>query len=140
MLDKEDILVRSMSKRVWDSVISTKPDLTVPVLFERTLEQRNDLITRYRVVLEKAEENVLNAVTKLLEQKKTSTLLDQYEMSIRLLEQFGSYTPIFLLETLDDSNKTKEHRLHALRFLVFYEELFLEKIGKWLDDLLKKTG
>ena len=48
-------------------------------------------------------------------------------MSIRLLEQFGSYTPIFLLETLDDSNKTKEHRLHALRFLVFYEELFLEK-------------
>ena len=127
MLDKEDILVRSMSKRVWDSVISTKPDLTVPVLFERTLEQRNDLITRYRVALEKAEENVLNAVTKLLEQKKTSTLLDQYEMSIRLLEQFGSYTPIFLLETLDDSNKTKEHRLHALRFLVFYEELFLGK-------------
>ena len=48
-------------------------------------------------------------------------------MGFRLLEQFGSYTPIFLLETLDDSNKTKEHRLHALRFLVFYEELFLGK-------------
>jgi len=131
MLD-EETLVRSMNKKVWDSVISTKPDLTVPVLFELTLKQRNDLKRRYRVALENAGEDVLNAVTELLEPKKkqlqkTHTLLNQYEMSIRLLERFGSYTPIFLLETLDDSNKTKEHRLHALRFLVFYEELFLGK-------------